>query len=243
METDLGKTTVDLGLSFPMGFVRAAYGNMVKYQPAVGTDTDRNRYLFWIVDEREGYVPAWDADEQEDGKPPLVDRAEVLKAWKLVEAREPARKRAEELAEQARKSGKPLTELSFDNQPGKALAPFSWMTAGNMFMPAQQSTVDGVEHAGEEFMQTVFDLKPGELGVAFDDPQSTVYVIRLTSATVGFGSRPPEDSMVRSLFMTSSYNQYQQVADADYAEIYQDWIRRVSEDVDLEWKREPDSRE
>ena len=104
----------------------------------------------------------------------------------MIKARTLATKRAEEYAAQDRAAHKSLQE--FFGTEGKLKVSetnsFSWLTIGNVpFDPSASqpriSQVEGVEHAGEAFMQAVFDLAPGEVGVALNQPQDTAYVVRL----------------------------------------------------------------
>ncbi len=62
------------------------------YKPTTAQDSAGNGYLFWKVKEERAYVPTLDQI-----------RDKVAKAWKMIQARELARKRADEYATQARR--------------------------------------------------------------------------------------------------------------------------------------------
>jgi len=71
--------TTDLGKSFISGaepFVASAYEQLADYRPIMSMDRDGNGYLSWKVEATEDHIPAF-----------AKIRAEVLQAWKRVEAR------------------------------------------------------------------------------------------------------------------------------------------------------------
>jgi hypothetical protein len=115
-------------------------------------------------------------------------RANVLRQWKMIQARQMAKAEAERLAVEARTSGKSLAEL-FGNRPGANVVltePFSWMTYGaipaaeartpprlsQIFTrvtnpaPGEPSEREAVEIPGNEFMRTVTRLNSGEVAAA-----------------------------------------------------------------------------
>ena len=146
------------------------------YKATTGQDNEGNEYLFWKTEEEAAYVPRLDQI-----------RDQVVKAWKLIHARALARRRADEYAAQAREAGKPLNDVfaAQSNLKVTETGAFSWLSVGNVpFDPSGMqpriSPVAGVEHPGAEFMEAVFKLSPGEIGVALNEPQDTAYVVRLT---------------------------------------------------------------
>jgi hypothetical protein len=179
-------------MPFAVPFVTFAFSETLPtYKAEVDQDNENHAYLFWKTQEEPAYVPPLDQI-----------RDKVIQAWKMIQARELARKRGEEFAVQARALKKPLQEL-FGAQAKLKIAetgPFSWLTLGNVPAdPGAQprlSEVEGVDRAGEQFMKTVFDLQPAGVGVAMNVPQDTVYVVRLIvtwprpSALSGRFSRP-----------------------------------------------------
>jgi hypothetical protein len=205
--------------------------NLVKYKPEAGQDGEGNGYLFWKTDEKPAFVPPLD-----------TIREKVVYAWKMIKARDLARKRADELAGQARAAKKPLAEV-FAGQPDFKVtetAPFSWLTTGNVpqdpFGSSQPrlSEVDGVEHVGEAFMKDVFALAPGEIGVTSNNPQDTYYVVRLADY-----DRPTEE--LRNEFATEPPNRYMTVADVDRREIYRAWLADLEREAKIHWLRPADS--
>jgi hypothetical protein len=159
MKSDLGKSFRQLQGEIPgqgrqVPFVAFAFAdNLPEYRAEMTQDSENNFYLFWKTSEEPAYVPPLDEI-----------RGEVVQAWKLNKARELAKKRAEEYAEQARTQKKSLAEL-FGSQPDTKViepAPFSWLTLGSVPMqPGAEprlSEVDGVDQAGPAFMEAVFGL-------------------------------------------------------------------------------------
>ena len=157
-------------------FAEIAYTDRL---PLYQTDQIRSfevdvEFLYWKTKEEEPFVPA------------LQDiRDEVVDAWKSKEAYQLAKAEAEKLAKAA-KGDKPLKE-SLDAALAKnVLEPpaFTWLTRGAMPMGSgapMLNVVEGVQYAGQEFMQAVFALKPGEVGVAVNTPRTVAYVVRIVS--------------------------------------------------------------
>jgi hypothetical protein len=203
--------------------------SFVTYKPETGADAEGNQYLFWKTEERPTYVPALDKI-----------RDKVVLAWKTIKARELARKRAEELAGQARAAKKPLSELfagQGDLKPTETNS-FSWLTSGNVpFDPSGSepriSQVEGVEYPGEDFMKAVFALSPGEIGVAMNAPQNTAYVVRLVEF-----DRSTEE--LRNDFAAEPPMRYMAAADQQRRDIYRAWLEDLNRDADVRWIRPPD---
>ncbi|MCA9115401.1 MAG: hypothetical protein KDA79_09960 [Planctomycetaceae bacterium] len=162
------------------------------YTPALAEDPlTNNLFSYWKIADQNAHVPAF-ADEG--------IREQVLKAWKLVQARPLAQKRAEELAEKVRQTKAPMPEvLAEETVTGEKGAdglqltvqstpPFSWMrssTAASPMpfsrQPPRMSDVAGVDGAGQAFMETVFQkLKEGETGVAPNHDLSVYYTVQVT---------------------------------------------------------------
>lgn len=236
LKSDLGKSFRQVqgaspGQTRQVPFVQFAFAdNLPEYRAEVTQDGENNAYLFWKTSEEPAYVPPLDEI-----------RAEVVQAWKLNKARDLAKKRAEEYAEQARTQKKPLAEL-FGSQPNMKVvepAPFSWLTLGNV--PMQQSAeprlseVDGVDQAGPDFMQTVFGLPAGGVGVAFNQPQDIVYVIR----AIEF--QPSEDQL-RDEFSRENPMRYLSAARPDQRAIFLNWINELNAEADVHWVRQADLR-
>lgn len=205
--------------------------SFVTYKPETGTDGEGNEFLFWKTEEKAAYVPTLEQA-----------RDQVVLAWKTIRARELARKRAEELAGQARAANKPMSE-TFANQGELKVTetkPFSWLTIGSVpfdFSGAQPriSEVDGVDRPGQNFMETVFGLTPGQVGVAMNEPENMVYVIRLVEF-----DRPAEE--LRTDFAAEPPTRYMNVATDQRRDVYLAWLDDLNRAAKVHWVRPADSR-
>jgi hypothetical protein len=160
------------------------------FDPKESEDNDRNRYLWWKI-----------ADEQPH-TPPLADiKPEVVKAWKMIEARKPAKAKAEKLAEEVRKSKLPIREAMEGTKNADVITagPFSWLDRGMFRQAPQIAKVAGVEMPGPDFMKTVFSLDPKETAVTSNLPENIYYVVQVESF------EPPLD-ILENGFMTAMAN-------------------------------------
>lgn len=200
------------------------------YKATRGEDNEGNGYLFWKTQEEASYVPALDK---------IHDK--VVAAWKMIQAREPAMKRANEYALQARSAGKPLKEV-FAAQSSLKVAetgPFSWLSIGNVpFDPSAMqpriSQVEGVTNPGDAFMETVFKLAPGEVGAALNHPQDTAYVVQVESY-----ERPLDE--LRKDYAIEPPMRYLSVALPDQRKIFVAWLQDVNKEAGVHWLRTADT--
>jgi hypothetical protein len=233
---DIGKSFRSLpsstggpGRSVP--FVEFAYADTLpEFKPDVDQDAENNFYLFWKTEEEPSYVPPLDQV-----------REQVVRAWKMVKARDLAKKRGEEYARQAETLKKPLAEL-FGTQAGVKVieaAPFTWLTVGNVptqpNAPPRLSEIEGLDQAGEDFMKTVFGLQAGGVGVASNVPQDTVFVVRVIEFE-------PSEEQLRDEFARENPNRYMAAARDDQFAIYEDWIADLNKEADVHWLRQADAR-
>ena len=98
--------------------------------------------------------------------------------------------------------------------------------------------VPEVPMAGEDFMKTVFRLEPGKAGVAFNAPQTVVYVVRPIQFT------PPYDVRWTD-FPAEDYSKYASVATEDQRRTFRAWLKELKTSAGFEWGpgRKPDRRE
>jgi hypothetical protein len=189
-------------------------------------------YLYWKVKEVKEVTPKLD----EEGV-----HARAVALWKEVEARAVAKKAAEEMAAKARADGKSLQD-AFPDQKIVKSEPFSWMTFGTLPSalaialsqePARLSKVDGVDRPGTEFMRAVFNLSAGGIGVALNQPENMVYVIRAIEFT------PPDDMLWRD-FEQYEFKRYARVANDDQRQLLRQWMEELKQSAGLKWERAPD---
>jgi hypothetical protein len=228
-ETDVGQALADMAqrLQRP-NYVEAVLQTPPLYKAFNVQDLPGNQYLYWKVNDVAEHVPTL----TEEGI-----RDQVVGAWKEIQARDLAQKKADELAKQVR-GGKTPSELVADNDELKLIEtqPFTWMTAGNPFLgPSQPRLTDvpGLENPGNDFMQAVFGLGEGETAVTFNAPKSVAYVVRVTSLE-------PSLNVLRETFAVESPRQAQNffaLAQADNFEATRKWLEDVREDAGLHWNR------
>lgn len=197
--------------------------------PEFAIDRDRDavkRYLFWKIKNEPARVPE------------LKDiRDQVAFAWKTKQARAEARKLAEELAVKARQSSQTLAE-QFSDRDVKRTNAFAWYETdlSGEFNPQPRPTrisrVDGVDDAGDEFMQTVFGLDVDQIGTAMNNPENICYVIRVTTQT-------PSRDKLYDAFMVDHFQTYQQFSQGDVMKRARASLDSLLAEANIRWLREP----
>jgi hypothetical protein len=230
-DTELGKTFV-----FGPGFQQYTFAQIAMGEQATLYQAERieglNDFLYWTI------------EFQESRTPPLDEiREEVVRAWRLQKAVEIATQEAEKVAQKVREapSETPLAEAAGVDE-SKVIQPpaFSWMTSGAMPFGGgapYMSDVQGVESPGAAFMETVFGLPLGGVGVAPNDPKTIVYLVRLDDET-------PSDQVRRDLFWQTGIQfnvNLQYVAQMEQQRKIFAWIEEFEKEWALEWKRPPRS--
>ena len=225
--SELGQATVQGN----QPFMQYAFASEGLGRVAMAEDLRGNKYLFWKVNEKKEHVPA------------LTDagvRDKVVLAWKRIQARQLAAKEAQRLAELARTAKKPLKE-ALQGVAGVAVTqprPFSWMTMGmptSMYqapMP-QLSDVEGVSMPGMDFMRVVFGLKPGEVGVATNHPQTTTYVVRMDSSA-------PDEKVLWEKFTNEDFHRYAGVLRFEQQDLFASWAKELRDYAGFKWQRSAD---
>ncbi len=183
-------------------------------------------FLYWKTKEEEPFVPA------------LQDiRDEVVDAWKRREAYQAAKAEAEELAKKAA-GDKPLKEAVGEDLAKKIVEPpeFTWLTRGSMPMGSAApmlNVIEGVPYAGQEFMQTVFALKPSQVGVAVNTPHTAVYVVRLVAES-------PNEEQRRTQFVDGGLTgEMGFLARIDLQGFLNQWHRDLEKEMQVKWSRPP----
>jgi hypothetical protein len=228
-ELDIGKSMVPAGNRGGTPVSRAAF-DLGKFSPrqSVGRPDElglfaKDHYLFWkMADEREE-VPKFEAAGVRD---------EVLKTWKLIEARDLAKKKAESLAAEAHDAHKSFHAMFADQPNVHVLMPpkFSWLPPRQEANKASEtgvSEVKGLKLPGGEFMRAVFGLQPGGTAVAFNAPQTIAYAIYLDDLTPSFNVRWDE-------FQLDPFSNYQAIAMEDQLATERAWIAELKHSVDFQ---------
>ncbi|MEN6497012.1 MAG: hypothetical protein ABFD16_22190 [Thermoguttaceae bacterium] len=233
--------SLDIGQSMvgQSQFLDYAFETLPQFRPETSQDIEGNHFLFWKTAQEAERIPEFD----EKGM-----REQVLRAWKLVQARDLADKEAKNLAEEAGKASKPFKDLFAEKKiTVRESEPFSWMTFGafpawfTQAMPEMgkivateigekgDQQVELVNMPGDDFMRKVFDLEKGKIGVAMNQPKTVVYVVRMVDLTPA----------VMQVFQAEDYSRYARVADQEMGAIGQAWMSSLRAEVGFEWQREP----
>ena len=118
---------------------------------------------------------------------PTLDeiRSDVVLAWKIQQARPLAQKAAEALAEALRKDPSKLVGEVIDGKPVITTQPIVKLQPGMLlpgqFGPPTLSEIPEIPLAGDELRDASFGLRPGQIAVAHDEPESRFYVLSLNS--------------------------------------------------------------
>jgi hypothetical protein len=196
-------------------------------RPVATRDIEGNRYLSWKTEDQQQFVPSFPSA-----------REDVLRAWRIVEARPLALKAAEAIVAEAKSSGKTLEELAAARGGIEVskVGPFTWLDRGTApFGSAPElSQPDGLAMPGEEFMRAVFGLEPGQVAVAFNEPKTVCYVIRVAGLE-------PAEAQLKELFLAAARDPRRLVAAAeeDATAVFSRWMESVERRHEVAWKREP----
>ncbi|MCE2727849.1 MAG: hypothetical protein LW698_13915 [Planctomycetaceae bacterium] len=195
-------------------------------RPVTSRDVEGNRSISWKTEDQPEFTPSFQSA-----------RADVERAWRIVEARSLARNKAEEIARQVG-AGQTLAAAVATTPELKAekVGPFTWLTQGTVPLgtPPSLSQPEGISMPGEEFMQAVFGLEPGNATVAFNEPRTVCYVIRLD------GLEPPLEKL-RTRFMEARDDQRRlaMVAQRETSRASAAWVEALEKRHAVTWHREP----
>ena len=109
---------------------------------------------------------------------------------------------------------------------------FSWMTFGHVALTSQQRARDqfggGRADGRRRVHATVFRLEPGQVGVAFNAPQTVVYVVRPSEFTPSYEVR-------WRLFLHDDFGTYVPVGMQDQMPSFQAWLEEIKKSAGFEW--------
>ena len=198
-------------------------------RPIRSRDVEGNRYLSWRTEDQPEFTPSFE-----------TARPGVERAWRIVEGRSLAKKRAEEIAKQADAKQQSL-EATLAQAAGGAdmkalqVEPFSWLTQG-MAGGGQPvlSQPEGLSMPGDEFMRAVFSLEPGRTAVAFNEPRTVCYVIRLVA-------QEPPTAELQEKFLAGRNDRQRigMVAQREASNTFRELIEGMQKRYRLDWKRQP----
>jgi hypothetical protein len=198
--------------------------NTMPLRPVTSRDVAGNRYLSWKTDDQAEFTPAFD-DVRDD----------VEFSWRIVEGRGLARKKAEELAARARTEKQSFEMLLGGNTALKAakIAPFAWLSTGPNGQPVL-SQPEGLQMPGEDFMEAVFGLEPEQTTVAFNEPRTVCYAIRLDAV-----EPPAAELREKFLEAKSDPRRIGAVAQGEFSRSFGDWLTGLEKRYGLTWTRQP----
>ena len=209
-----------------LNWIEMIYGEGAQgMRPVRSRDMAGTRYLSWRVEDQPEFTPTFE-----------TARPAVEAAWKIVEGRSVARKAAEEIA--ARAEGKESLEAAIAGDEAlEALkaGPFFWMNPqAAMSGMAQVSQPAGIVMPGDEFMATVFGLEPGKVGIAFNEPKTVCYCVRLVDL------EPPVEKLQERFIASRGDPRVTSVAAQEtFSRSFGAWIEGLESRYGLEWKRKP----
>ncbi len=233
-DTELGKSLLvsvvpDVELPFNARDIGEPFRRSALFDSSISrsTELDRNYYLFWKVNEQQSYTP--ESMQQV--------RDQVVAAWKLVNARKLAMEKAQELEEQARKENKRLTELSFDGNSGVELEPMTMMQPS--FMQFGGSGLEWTplpeefKNPGSELRLTLFGLQDGEYGVAYNAPQTIVYVMHVRGSSYVRSGQRITPFIAHQNFIATPLTNYANAAQPDMMELQREWSSQLRKEYDV----------
>jgi hypothetical protein len=202
------------------------YGeNAPSLRPVTSRDVAGNRYISWKVEDQPEFTPSFE-----------TARPQVEQAWKIVEGRAIAEKKAAALAAQASTQSLAAAVAGQEGFEVAKVGPFSWLSQGTVPQgtPPFVSDPAGLIMPGDGLMETVFSLAPGETATAFNEPQTICYAIRMESL-----EPPLEDLEKRFLETKDDQRRIAMVAQREFSTAITDWLEGLEAKYAVEWKRQP----
>jgi len=209
-----------------LNWVEMIYGpGGMNHRAVRSRDMEGTRYLSWRTADQPEFVPTFD-----------TARDNVERAWKIVEGRGLARKKAEEIMAKGAKAESLEAAIAGDESlQAFKVGPFFWLSpqAAASGVP-QISQPAGVVMPGHDFMNAVFSLEPGGTAVAFNEPKTVCYCIRLIDV------EPSAETLKERFIETRSDPRTTMVAAQDeIRRSFGAWFEGLEARSKLEWKRQP----
>ncbi|MDR1925117.1 MAG: hypothetical protein LBQ66_12165 [Planctomycetaceae bacterium] len=209
------------------------------------------------VNGRDSKVLIWATDFISNITPKNIDEiaslAEMVKQrWKEVQARELALKFANELADSAKSSSGTLEDVlksKSDLLTFVETEPFTWMTYGystsDQFLRVSEVREKGVRYGeaefdnksihapGENFMQAASNLEIGEVAAVFNQPQTTVHIIKAKNLS------PSEDELWEKFKTTPPQTYFQAGEQERFFEAREAWLENIKAEMYFQWINKP----
>jgi hypothetical protein len=196
-----------------------------RFRPVTTRDIAGAQYLSWKTEDRPEFTP------------PFAEiKSEVERVWKLLEARPLAKKRAQEIVAGAKDKSLADAVQGREGLAATNVGPFTWLTRGTAPFGSAPvlSDPDGIEMAGGAFMEAVFSLEPGATAVAFNEPETVCYAIRLVAFE-------PDDATLQGRFRdaTADPRRLAGLAEDETREVYERWLADIERRSGVTWQRSP----
>ncbi|MFM2096221.1 MAG: hypothetical protein RIS70_3345 [Planctomycetota bacterium] len=232
---EFGVESVEIPLVDQMYFLKHELGNRMFLDEAFSPRLQKNRpQQFKTSNESAAYV-WWKTDERAEETPELKSiRDEVVAAWKKQEAVKLAKEDAKSRAKEA--EGKESLKAAFGEPLSDKVSEtpeFTWIASVLPMMlggTPSLGEVEGVDTPGNEFMEAVFALKEGEVGVAVNFPQTYAYVVRLAKESMNESDR-------RERFLIGRTQEFTQLSQLENRDIFVQWILDLRSEMKVNWQR------
>jgi hypothetical protein len=243
------RTNLARGEQERQGIARMFHSVPILFEGETFWGSQSGQVLYWVTAEKKEIRP----EKMEDV------REIVLKRWKEIEAKGLAQKKAEELASEAKSSGKPLAEVFAGRSDVSVVEtePFTWksyrgthplLAMYQRILPrlgevrekgvaVGDSLLDNkvIVAPGEDFMETVFSLPIGETGTAMNQPQTVAYVVRVTSST------PSADALWEQFQSMSGMEALGAGQPDMVASALEAWLDDIRSKTGFRWINKPDA--
>jgi hypothetical protein len=194
-------------------------------RPVTSRDVVGNRYLSWKIEDQPEFTPSFE-----------TARPQVEQAWKIIEGRVIAEKKAATVAAQAATQSLADSVAGQEGLEAAKVGPFSWLSQGTVPQgtPPFVSDPAGLIMPGDDFMEAVFALEPGQTTTAFNEPRTICYAIRMESL------EPPLVELQKQFFdVKDDQRRIAMVAQREFSTAITDWLEGLEAKYALEWKRQP----
>jgi len=228
IEYELGQGSL---MSFVGGFQQISF-NQIAF---------RDELPLYAIEEIPGGDPNvtflyWKTEQKPTRVPELKEvREQVVAIWKRRKALDIAKADAEAKVKDAK--GKESLKEVFGDKVAETNM-FSWVTSGavgfGMGMPSL-SRVENVDTPGVGFMEGIFAIKLGDVGVAVNHPETKVYVVRIAREGLNEEVRRTQfiqSGMTRDVSMLSF---------EDGRQGLETWMADLEKEMKVEWVAAADS--
>ena len=167
-EAEVGMSRLSGGRKFADEFFDA---KKALNEPEELTDLLGTRFLARKIKDVPPRVPALDEV-----------RSEVSLAWKIAKARSLAEKAAQDLAEKLKKKADALKDGTVEGFrvvtiPAIARLQSNFLASRSEFGTLEETPIPDVPYASESFRKAYFDLQPGTVAIAANQPRTVYYVM------------------------------------------------------------------